>query len=1142
VTGCYSTGSVSGTGDDVAGLVGNNSYGDVTRCFSTCTVQSLGEGAWAVGGLVGNNSGRVAQCQSTGTVTGLGDRAYAVGGLVGSNGWGHVIACYSTCVVSGNTRVGGLVGDNSQGHVIQSYSNGAVSSKGAEVGGLVGSDVECEWRECYSTGFVTRCFWDIETSGQATSAGGEARTTAEMRTVATFTEAAWDFVGPADGPSDVWAEPEGGGYPILWWQLAQWPPLPAFSGGTGQMDDPYRVSTAEELNTIGCNPRLMESHFRLVADVNLAGVHFYPIGSESFAYAGVFDGNDHTVCQFAYDSDGADDVGLFGRVHGGAVRDLGLVNPDINAGMGNCVGSLVGCLAEGSVSHCYARGGVVSANGSVGGLVGSNGLWGTPAGTVTQCYCSTVVVGIGGAVGGLVGANGGSVTHCYGTGAVKGYWYVGGLVGYNCEGSVFQCYSTGAVKGWKEVGGLVGCSISDWWWGGYVAGSFWDIQTSGQKASAGGEGKTTAEMLMAQMFLDAGWDFVHETDNGTEDIWWIYEGADYPQLWFETVPAVRAFHPDPQNGASGVSRSLILSWASAGPGIEHDVYLGDDEAAVMNATPASSGIYRGRQPSEVTTYAPGNLEWRKTYYWRIDEINQADSAVVSAGRVWCFTVNDFIVSRGPEDGAMDMDRSPELTWTPGGPGLVYDVYLGETEDSVAKATTESQGIYRGRQTPEKTSYSPPRLEWGKTYYWRIDVVDEADPAGVWSTDVWSFTVIDFLVSRWPGNGAGDVVQSPALAWVPGESGLVYDVYFGDAEDSVASATRASQGVYRGRQASEMATYSPPGLKWAKTYYWRIDVVDETEPDGLWKSNVWSFTTAYFATSPHPADGDITEDLQSLVLSWVAAAPDVQHDVYFGEDEAVVANATPESAGIYRVRRPAKQASYAPGRLELGKTYYWRIDGVDLADPGTPSKGKVWRFRAVHLVPATILDDFEGYTDDEGSRVFETWIDGMGYAGSSGTYPGNGTGSMVGEVMAPYVERSIVHEGRQSMPMYYDNTRSPFYSETQTTWATAQDWTLDGAHSVRLYFCGTAGNTPGCLYAGIQDAAGHTAVATHSSDHAVVVPQWQQWRIPLRDLQAGGVNLAQVRALIVGVGSRTRPRAGGTGKIYIDDICLMKPMP
>jgi hypothetical protein len=70
-------------------------------------------------------------------------------------------------------------------------------------------------------------------------------------------------------------------------------------------------------------------------------------------------------------------------------------------------------------------------------------------------------------------------------------------------------------------------------WNDSITLSFWDREASGQTTSDGGTGKTTAEMQTAKTFLDAGWDFVDETANGTEDIWWILEGQDYPRLWWE---------------------------------------------------------------------------------------------------------------------------------------------------------------------------------------------------------------------------------------------------------------------------------------------------------------------------------------------------------------------------------------------------------------------------------------------------------------------------------------------------------------------------------------------------------------------------------------------------------------------------------
>jgi len=217
VTQCYSTGVVSGS-ERVGGLVGGN-MGGVTDCYSTAAVS----GTDNVGGLVGENYGTVTECYGTGAVSGRG----AVGGLVGYNHYATVTQCYSAGAVSGQYDVGGLVGEN-HGAVTHCYGTGAVSGTGdssQSVGGLVGSNMGA-LTHCYSTGAVsgftyvggfvgrnwqgtvTGCFWDTQTSGQATSAGGTAKTTTEMQTAATFLDAGWDFV-------DVWGIGENQTYPYL---------------------------------------------------------------------------------------------------------------------------------------------------------------------------------------------------------------------------------------------------------------------------------------------------------------------------------------------------------------------------------------------------------------------------------------------------------------------------------------------------------------------------------------------------------------------------------------------------------------------------------------------------------------------------------------------------------------------------------------------------------------------------------------------------------------------------------------------------------------------------------------------------------------------------------------------------------------
>ncbi len=589
VTHCYSTGTVGGMGNTVGGLVGYVDCGIVTHCCSAGTVvggncvgglvgSTYGaaitasfsggsvSGQYCVGGLVGDSRSSIAACYSSASVTGDHD----VGGLVGDNdydgrSWGSIANSYSTGAIRGNDEVGGLVGWN-LGQLVDCYSTGAIRGND-EVGGLVGSDYSREM----GWGTVIACFWDIETSGQMTSDGGDGKTTAEMQDPNTFIATGWDFA-----PNDVWFEPAGGGYPILWWQLAVLPSLPQFSGGTGEPNDPYLISTAEELNRIGHNRRLMECHFKLIGDIDLTGFHFYPIGSLDDPYRGVFDGDGFTISNLTIT--GGEYLGLFGCLGSGAeVRYLGVVDVNITSS-GDWVGGLAGCNS-GTLTRCYSTG-TVSGDDRVGGLVGLNwgvvadchstgavsgdygvgGLLGvnsSPNGIVSNCYSTGAVSGRS-QVGGLVGDNSidSKVSWSCCTGAVSGYSQVGGLVGWNWH-TVTRCYSTGRVSGKSsDVGGLVGRNAGDvshcyttgtvsgnllyvgWLVGSgdpeKVTSSFWEIKKSGQVTSAGGTGKTTVEMQTASTFLEAGWDFVDETENGPNDVWKMWDGYDYPRLIWET--------------------------------------------------------------------------------------------------------------------------------------------------------------------------------------------------------------------------------------------------------------------------------------------------------------------------------------------------------------------------------------------------------------------------------------------------------------------------------------------------------------------------------------------------------------------------------------------------------------------------------
>lgn len=308
-----------------------------------------------------------------------------------------------------------------------------------------------------------------------------------------------------------------------------------YSGGAGEPNDPYKIGTVEDLILLGESPEDYDKDFILTSDIDLhpnqpSGVFDRAIiapdiddttsGFQGIPFTGSFEGNGHFISNLTIQ--GQSYLGLFGYLDSGAsVTNLGLDTVSVN-GTGDYIGGLAG-VNSGNVTSCFNTGTIIGSS-VVGGLTGANEY----DSSITTSYSIGTITGDS-LVGGLVGNNlFGNIISSYGAGTITGDEYIGGLVGWN-TGGITASYSTGMVTGNNNVGGLVGDNFGDTG----IEVSFWDIETSGQTTSDGGMGKTTAEMQMASTFLDAGWDFVNESENGNEDIWWINEGQDYPRLWWE---------------------------------------------------------------------------------------------------------------------------------------------------------------------------------------------------------------------------------------------------------------------------------------------------------------------------------------------------------------------------------------------------------------------------------------------------------------------------------------------------------------------------------------------------------------------------------------------------------------------------------
>ena len=564
---CKAEGTVTTNGNYIGGLIGINSdammTGDseIVNCYTDVEIMNDSYTSSYVGGLVGMNGSKISNCQAKGDVT---TNSSTVGGLVGSqmmmtSGEG-ISNCCATGDVAGNTYVGGLVGMNNSpmgGTIIKyCYATGKVTGGDPcmppsmfMVGGLVGSSM---------MGGVTESFWDVESSGITTSSGGEGLSTAEMQTRSTYIDAGWDFTRETgNGGQDIWLIEDGLDYPQLAGQYK-------YGGGEGVESDPYLIYTVTEMSLVGDKP---EGHFRLMGDVdfeNYVGGCYGMIGEyPDYPFSGVFDGNGYMIKNFSYETSAHDFVGLFGYVEGenAEIKNLMVNNIEIEAGTGDYAGGVAGYNYGGRITNVYVTG-TVSGWGGVGGLAGVN-----YDGIVSRCGANCMVEGYED-VGGLVGTNCYQISNCLAAGNVLGMRFAGGLVGYNWDGSIINSYNSGQAIGLEYWGGLVGYNN-----GGTLGNSFWDGQIGGLN-NGFGTALTTEEMQDPCTFIEAGWDFVGETENGTEDIWRMCgEGLDYPHLAWKHTTRGDFICPD---GVEVNDLAYFMEWWLAGECGSYEDCMGAD--------------------------------------------------------------------------------------------------------------------------------------------------------------------------------------------------------------------------------------------------------------------------------------------------------------------------------------------------------------------------------------------------------------------------------------------------------------------------------------------------------------------------------------------------------------------------------------
>ena len=523
-----------------------------------------------------------------------------------------------------------------------------------------------------------------------------------------------------------------------------------------------------------------------------------------------------------------------------------------------------------------------------------------------------------------------------------------------------------------------------------------------------------------------------------------------------------ALNPIPVEGALETTSTVSLSWDKGNRMASQKIYLSTNQADV--ATGAEAALLT----TQAETSLDAQVEGGQTYYWRVDTIDDADA--LAPGNVWSFqTVPNTASQPIPYDGGKFVAIAPMLTWVPGLDAQSYTVVFGTDPDAVAAAT---DGV-----VVTEPSYTPDPLLNETVYYWRVDANDG-------TTTPVAGTVWQFTTARETGGLMGRYYHGEFGALILTRIDPVIDIAWADASDpNMPVDTDAEEFSVRWQGELEVPedgsyTFTLFTSDFARLIIDGIEVIDdwnehaEREVSGVinlttgyhgiavdhWKegadTNVdvrLSWESGMFTREIVPSGALIPEPkadpvwplngadevAQAPRLMWMGIAPDAKHQVYLGQ--------TPES--LNSAGEVEGDASLLVEGLAPGSLYYWRIDEV-VGDQTT--EGRVWQFTTAADM---VIDDAENYTDRDDQAIWITWMDG---------YSGNGSGSYAGYPVLPYAEEIVVHGGRQSLPLVYDNTGQFSNINGQKTGATyseisrsvqPQNWS--GQKTLQLWYHGSS---------------------------------------------------------------------------------------
>jgi hypothetical protein len=455
----------------------------------------------------------------------------------------------------------------------------------------------------------------------------------------------------------------------------------------------------------------------------------------------------------------------------------------------------------------------------------------------------------------------------------------------------------------------------------------------------------------------------------------------------------------------------------------------------------------------------------------------------------------------PANGATDVEVGTALAWRGGREAVSHEVYLGTDPNALTLAGTVASA-----------TFAPSNLQFGSTYYWQIDEVNEADATTVWGGDLWSFSTQEYAMIDGFESYNDDIEAGTAIfdtwldGWVNNNGSTVgyFDSPF--AEKTIVHGGSQSMPLQYDNSASPF--YSEAEREFDSAQNWTGNGADrlvlyvrgnapafkETADGSIIMSaigtDIWDVSDQFrYAYKNLSGNGSMTVRVDSLVRSneWAKAGVMIRETLEAGSKHAFAA-ATPEPThGLSFQRRPVA------GQVSAN---------TDVADVTIPHWVKLTRTGNIF----TMQHSADGVT----------WTD---------------------VAVSPAVDiqmASNVYIGLAVTSHDAAITTAAEFSNLSTTGNVTGAWQTEDIGVAQPM--GNDSAEP--MYVRIEDSTGKSATAVNADGSITLRPAWQEWGIPYSDL--AGVNLSQVQRMIIGVGSKTAPRAGGTGTVYVDDIGFGRP--